>query len=89
MFAFYNKCKNYFEYVPVALLALLFVAETEMKNKAASMSCQLGITIITAIIFFVLLMKFKIKKYYAFAAAALIWIALVYAKRCHLLPPIL
>ena len=80
MFKIFNKYKKYMEYLPLMLVGIYFVAEAEMEKHAVNTSCQLIITLITVIIFFLLLFKFRQHKIVALLVASALWVILVFAK---------
>ena len=80
-----NKCKGYLDYLPLMLITLLFIAETELEHHAVHMSCQIAITIITLSIFFIVVINIKDSKVLGFTVALTVWIILIYIKnRCLL-----
>lgn len=84
MFAFVKKYRTYTEYLPIVLLGLLFIADTEIEKHAVKMSCQLTITIFTLLIFFIVAIKFPKAKIIAFITAFVLWVMLIYVKRQYL-----
>lgn len=83
MFATLGKYKKYGDYIPLMLIAILFMAENEIKNHTVQSSCQLVISLLTLLIFFLVAIKFKSGKYYGFITAFLLWVILVYLKNCY------
>jgi hypothetical protein len=81
----YKKLMDIWEYIPLALLALFFVAEEEMHNKAMSLSCQFCIMILCTVLFFFILFKIGYNKYIALIIAITAWIILVYIKRKYII----
>ena len=83
----FQKYKSYLDYIPIAIIALLFITETELETHAVNMSCQLCTTIIAVVVFYTICFNFKNAKNIALAVAITIWIVLVYAKNNYILPP--
>lgn len=80
------KLKNYTEYLPILLITLLFITDSEVDKHALSMSCQMVITIICAVIFFLIVIKMRKSKLLAFITAGITWVILVYIKRVYIIP---
>lgn len=72
--------KKYIEYIPVALIALLFISETEIERHAINSCAQLGVLIVTILSFFLVLFWCR-KKYIAFCIALVLWICMMYFKQ--------
>jgi len=81
MFNTFKKYRQYIEFFPIVLIGLLFITEAEMEKSALNMSCQLTITIVTVLMFFLIVMKFPRSKGVAFIVALVLWIVLVYVKK--------
>jgi hypothetical protein len=81
MFEYFRTCKNFLDYLPLVLITLLFVAEAEMEKHALNTSCQMVITIITLVIFYLIVMRFKNTKLIALIIAMVVWIVLIYIKK--------
>lgn len=81
---FFKKCRNYLEYFPLILITLLFVAETEMNNRLISTTWNIALMLIVIIILYLFLIILKVKKAVAFLVCILLWIVLIYVKRCKL-----
>jgi hypothetical protein len=77
---------KHLEYIPVVLITLLFIAETELEAHATNMSCQLCTTIIAVVVFYSICMNFKNAKNIALMISVLIWVILVYIKKNYILP---
>lgn len=87
MSGFYSKYKNYLEYVPIALITLFFVTEAEIDHKTTSISYQVAITVITALLYYIMVVKYKVHRSIAFLIAATTWVTFVYLKRAFLIQP--
>jgi len=81
MFDFFKKYKTIFDYLPLVLITVLFVAEAEMEKQALHTSCQLAITIVTLAIFYILVIRYKNAKLLAVLVCLIIWFILVYIKK--------
>lgn len=79
-----QKFMGYIDYIPIMLIAFLFVAETELKTKSFATFCQLGIAFICGLIFFALVLLIGMKKINAILIATILWMTLVYLKKCYL-----
>lgn len=75
------KIRKVFDYVPMLLLAFLFAAEHEMELHAIGTACQLVISIIVIIIFFVFALNVKNGKVIGLIVAVPIWAILIYLKK--------
>ena len=84
MLEYFKIYKNYLDYLPLMLLTLLFVAESEIELHALNTSCQIAITIITLAIFYIAIMRFKNTKLLALMFAVVVWIVLVYIKKKYI-----
>ena len=81
---FFNNNKHLIDYLPLMLITLLFITETELEKRAVHISCQLAITIITLTVFFVIVINIQNSRTSAFIVALTIWITLIYAKQCFI-----
>jgi hypothetical protein len=81
-----SSCIGYIEYIPVILLAMLFVADSDLDNHAIRLSWQLLITVTMVILFFVLIWQGICTKTVAILVVSIIWIILVYMKRTWCMP---
>lgn len=72
------------EYIPIMLIALLFIAEEEMDHHLANTSCQLVISLLAVICFIVIVGYFGCSKKFAIFLICILWFFLVYTKRCYL-----
>jgi len=84
----YQKYYSYLEYVPIIIIGLLLVAETEMKKKAFHLSFQIIITTIIYTVFFFLILHYGKSKTMAVIVCALLWVSLIYLKNCLLSPSV-
>lgn len=80
-----QKNKFYADYVPIALLLLLVVSDTDMEIHAISISYQIAMTIVAILLFFGLTLKYKYDKFVAFLIACLFWIIFIYIKHNFIL----
>ena len=78
----YYKFKDYSEYIPLFLLGLIFISETEINKHAVIMSCNMLIYIVALIIFFIMIIEFKYKKSTAIYIVLILWCVMVYYKKC-------
>lgn len=78
-----KNVRNYTEYIPIMLLGILFIAEEEIERHAINISYQMAISAATAVVFFVLFMRFKLGKRTCFLLATLMWLMLIYVKRVY------
>lgn len=60
------------DYLPLMLIPLLFIAEEEMEHHALKTSFQLGIVVLTSVIFFLIFFKFRSRSI-AFISAVILW----------------
>lgn len=63
------------------LLAFLFAAEHEMELHAVGTTCQLAISLIVIIIFFIFALNVKNGKIIGLAVAIPVWALLIYLKK--------
>lgn len=82
-----SKYKSLFEYLPLALVSLLFITEAELEKHAINTSCQIAITIIVLVVFFSIALRFK-NKILAFCISILLWVIMVHIKKTILLKPV-
>lgn len=79
----YKKYKWIVEYFPVVLIGI-FVAEVELDTCIFHTSCQVFITIVSLITFFLIALNFqnsKASKTVALITAIIIWFVLIYGKQ--------
>lgn len=81
MFELFQKYKSILDYLPLVLITVLFVAESELELHALNTSCQIAITILTLGIFYILSIRYKNTKFIALLVSLTIWIVLVYIKK--------
>lgn len=79
-----DKYKSLFEYLPLALVGLLFITEAELEKHALNTSCQIAITIIVLIVFFSIALRFK-NRVIAFCIAIILWVLMVHIKKTIIL----
>jgi hypothetical protein len=84
LFDYFKICKNYLDYLPLVLITVLFVAESELELHALNTSCQIAITVITLVIFYMIVMRFKNTKMVALIIAIIVWITLIYIKKRYI-----
>jgi hypothetical protein len=80
-----HDCKKYYDYIPVALIGLLFIAETDMERHAIHTSCHMCINIISIVLFYCIILHYEKSKVFAFFTSIIIWGVLMYIKDKHLL----
>jgi hypothetical protein len=81
-----KDCKKYYDYIPITLIALLFIAEeSDMHHHAIHNSCQICINIISIVVFYCIILHYEKSKVLAFVISLIIWIVLIYIKDKHLL----
>lgn len=85
MIGFFKNYRKYTEFLPIILIGLLFVSEAEMEKNALNMSCQMTITIVTVLIFFLIALKYPKAKMIAFFIALVLWIVLVCIKKRYMI----
>lgn len=76
----FNKSKNFLEYLPIFLIALLLITEQELEKHAVKISCQVASMTITACIFFIIVLRFKGQRAIAFIICIIVWAILVCLK---------
>lgn len=64
--------KKLLDYLPFILIPLIFIADEEMEKHALRTTFQLGIVVLTLIIFFIIFFRFKSRSL-AFIVAVLLW----------------
>ena len=79
-----NNIRRYAENLPIFLIALLFIAQSELKRHAVRTSCNLATTLTCNVIFYVIFFKYPNSRYTAFAAALFVWFISVYVKTTYL-----
>lgn len=84
MFKLFQKYKNIFDYLPILLVTMLFVTETELEKHAVNISCQMCITIVTLVIFYILIFRYNNTKTISLIVAIIIWLILVYIKKKYI-----
>lgn len=67
------------EFLPIMLFSLLFIVDSNIEKHIVKYSLQIGITIISITLFFLLLLKTN-SKTLAFIFAAVVWIGLAFLK---------
>lgn len=80
----FSDCKKYYDYIPITLLGLLFITESDIKIHALHTSCNLFINIISIVAFYCISLYFEQSKTTAFITSIIIWITLFYIKQNHL-----
>lgn len=84
MFEYFKTYKNLLDYLPLVLVTVLFAAEAEMETHALNTSCQVAITIVTLVIFYLMVIKFRNTKLFSLVVATLIWGILIYVKKKYI-----
>lgn len=79
-----HDCVKYYDYIPIALITLLFITETDLERHAMHKSCNLCINIISIVCFYCILLHFEKSKHIAFISSIIIWAVLFYIKENHL-----
>ena len=80
----FSDCKKYYDYIPITLLGLLFITETDIERHAIHTSCNLCINIISIVCFYCICLHFEQSKIVAFITSIIIWMTLFYIKQNHL-----
>lgn len=80
----FKKYQKYFDYLPLLLITLLFVADAELETKAVNLSCQIVIMITCVSVFFIIALKFRNSKVIAFFIAVAFWLILVHIKNKYI-----
>ena len=84
MFELFKKCKNILDYLPLVLVTVLFVAESELEKHALVTSCQIAITVVTLSIFYILIIRYKNSKFFAVFVSIVLWFILVCIKKKYI-----
>lgn len=82
----FSRCKECIEFLPLALIMILFLSEKEYENHAVRLSWQMAGMAVTLIFFFLLILYFEINKVTSFILAMFLWILLVVIKRKYIIP---
>jgi hypothetical protein len=72
-------------HIPVIILSLLLISETELEKHGLNMCCQFCITITAVILFYVLVLSFKCSKNTAGCIAIMFCILAVYFKNSYVI----
>lgn len=75
------KWKELFDYVPLLFIGILLLAEKELEKHTFKTSCQLGTTVITLLVFYVMYFRFRFGKYFSIGIAVMAWVLLVYIRK--------
>lgn len=81
---FIDKHKKILDYLPLMLLTLLFITEAELEKHAVHLSCQMVITIVCMVVFFIIAINIKNSRVLAFTIALFFWVVLIYAKNVYI-----
>jgi hypothetical protein len=84
MYNFFQKHKSIFDYLPMMLITLLFVAESELEKHAINTSCQMVITIFIMTLFYILVIYYKNTKTISLFVCCFLWIILIYIKKSYM-----
>jgi len=79
----YNLQYN-LEYVPFLLIGFLLISEEKLNHKIISSVLQMIIALFVIIIFVVCSEKLEMRKNISIVIGVILWILLVYIKRCYL-----
>lgn len=83
MIHIYYKYKDFVDYMPpLFLFSLIFLDEIDLHKQAFKTSCNSVIYIITFTLFFIFLLKLKYNKYITLLITMILWVGLVYYKKC-------
>ena len=82
--SYFQKYKNYLDYFPIVLITILFIAETEIEKHALHTSCQIAITIVTLIVFYILVIRYENTRLFSVIVAGIIWAILIYIKKKYI-----
>lgn len=69
---------------PIGLITIFFLTEAELELQSFKSTCNIFITIISLITFYLVYFKIKKSKYIALLIAIIIWIFFVYIKNNYL-----
>jgi hypothetical protein len=69
------------EYIPVALIGVLLIAEEDIHNHALKLSWQISILTLTMALFFILVIKCEQPRHKAFIACLILWVMMIYVKQ--------
>lgn len=81
---FFKKFQPYFEYLPLMLIPLILISEDQVNHQAVSVSCKMSIIILTTMLFFLLIMKFRVPRHIAFMSVIILWIVFVHLKKTYI-----
>jgi len=80
-----DKLRICLDYIPLALITILFIAETEIEKHAMNFSCQTAIMVFTVVVFIILITKLKQDRLLAFVIVIFLWLTLVYLKHKYVI----
>lgn len=78
----YESIRNNFEYIPLALLTFLFISDIEIDGKLTNHMCNIFLTFFILIFVYICLVDYKMNRYIVLALATLLWLVLIFGKRC-------
>ena len=73
--------KNIWEYIPLMIITVFFVAETDISKSLFSKTCNILFMLILFIFLYISIVLFKIKRIYVGIIAIALWVIFIYAKR--------
>ncbi len=85
MIDYFNKYKSYIDYIPLVLVGLIFLSESDLEKHAFKTGCQICITVACLTIFYICSLNFTNGKVVGLCLAAVLWLILIYLKRSYLL----
>lgn len=72
------------EYIPMVLIGFLFIADEHVNKKLHSITWNIIFMLGVLLLFMVLVQKMECNRHHAIILCMLIWIMLIYIKRCKL-----
>lgn len=75
-----SKLCNLAGYIPIALVAAIYVAEKDLEHHTFKICLQFFITFVVLVVFFIISYKFKNGKIIGLSVASIIWLVLILLK---------
>jgi len=79
-----NNYKYYGEFIPLFIVSAFFIAEKDIEKHTINLSCQMTLTIIFTVVFYILLLNYKENRYIIFSICCILWGILIYIKKKYL-----
>ena len=80
----YNTIRKYTENLPIFLIALLFIAQSELERHAVRTTFNMATALACNVIFYVIFFKYPNSRYLAFMTALFVWFIMVYVKTSYI-----